>query len=668
MTNNRDEQNIQDIQDSKSKSLIITFFNRLAAFIYSLFTDTWIGRTVMADRNSYDESAVGRFLSGEYKSNSAREKRRTLSGALERGAAAKIFRKISATLSAMSVNVYGLFFAVYGSVAMLIYFVAVYILPATYYVSESNVLTCAFIIICSIPFLSSAKSVCEIFGSGRIAKKIATSYFCIPEEKLLSKRRCGGTIYMLISATLGILLGSLSLFISPIAVVLGFVVINMLFLIFAIPEVGLLISVTALPFMQYISFTEVMLIALVSFTGIAYVLKVIRGNRTFYISSAGVMVILYCVAMIAASSFSSLGARAALNGLSVAVVVAGGYFLGANLTRKPTVRKVCIKVLTVSLVILAVLQFWNVYYLSISSGLEYSLNFNYSSIIDKAGLNVTYNVRLPGLLAAMLSPLLIAECFRQKRIYNIVTIILCFIPVILSIALYGTFEIMVALILGIALYLIMFSHKTLTAIILISIPAVTVFLLLPDVLSLAGINVPTWIQFVNFIFPDNSELSSVRSSVVADVWKMIGDGVNFMGIGVGDDVFAYNFASYASLTSEGSRDAGTMYMQIICESGILGFSIFAIFACIIVKHSLRFVIKQTDRGERVTTLALLCGFITAVILGAICCIYSDIQMRFLFWICAGMLSGQINKNKYDQRRLQSTMSSSADMTDVSIKI
>ena len=92
MTNNRDEQNIQD---SKSKSLIITFFNRLAAFIYSLFTDTWIGRTVMADRNSYDESAVGRFLSGEYKSNSAREKRRTLSGALERGAAAKIFRKIS---------------------------------------------------------------------------------------------------------------------------------------------------------------------------------------------------------------------------------------------------------------------------------------------------------------------------------------------------------------------------------------------------------------------------------------------------------------------------------------------------------------------------------------------------------------------------------------------
>ena len=665
MTNNREEHNNQKV---KRKSLIVTLLNRLAYFIYSLFTETWIGRSVIGDGRLYDESAIGKLLSGENKSKEAKERRRKLGGALERGAAARTFRKLSSTLSEISVNVYGLFFMVYGVFSTFIYFVIVYATKNSPHFTENRLIACVFLIVCSIPFLSTTKSVCEIFGSGRLAKKIATSYLCIPEEKLLSHKRRGGAAYMLISATLGLILGIGSLVLSPAVVIATFFVVNIIFLIFAIPEVGLILSITVLPFAQYIEFSEIALVAVVVITAFAYILKVIKGNRTFFVSSAGIMVILYCASMMIASSFSPLGINTFINSVSVAIVVAGGYFLGANLTQKASVRRVCIKILTITLVVLALLQFWNVYYTSISSGIEYSFNFNYLSIIDDAGINVTYNLKIPGLLAAMLSPLLIAECFRQKRIYNIVTVLLCFAPVILCIALYGTFEIMVALLLGLALYLVMFSHKTLTAIILLLIPASILALMLPDILHLAGINqVPTWTQFINFIFPDNSEISSTRSGVIADVCKMIGDG-NFMGIGVGKEIFVYRFTSYASLSSEGATDAGTMYMELICESGILGFAIFCAFVFLTVKHALRFVITQNDRGERVTTLALLCGVITAIFLGAICIIYGDIQMRFLFWICAGMLEGQINTNKNNQRRMQSTMLNSAEMSDLSMKI
>lgn len=667
LMNNREDYNIHD---RKIKSLIITFLNRLAAFIYSLFTDTWIGRKILSGETSYDSSATGRLLSGDKKlSERAMRRKRALSGALERGFAARVLSKISSTLAAMSVSVYGLFFAIYGVSSMIVYLIVVYALPVTSHLTVNRLITCIFLIVCSIPFMSTSKSVCELFGSGRLARKIATSYFCVPEEKLNSKNRCGGAPYMLVASALGLVLGAVSMAVSPAIVLAVFFAINILFLIFAIPEVGLLISVTALPFMQYIQFAEIILITLIIFTAISYILKVVRGNRTFYISSAGVMVILYCLAMLVSSSFSPLGWRTFINAVSVSLVVAGGYFLGANLTRKPNIRNVSIKILTVSLVVLAALQFWNAYYVSISSGLEYSLNFDYRSIISNAGINVTYNVKIPGLLAAMLSPLLIAECFRQKKIYKIVTLILCFIPVALSIALYGSFEIMVALLAGIALYLVMFSHKSLTAIILLVIPVSMVLLMLPDILYFAGVeNIPTWTQFVNFIFPDNGELSSIRSSVVADVVKMIGDGNNYMGIGVGEEIFSYMFKPYATLMSEGSQDAGTMYMQIICEAGILGFAIFVSFAFLIIKHSLKFIIRKVDRSDRITTLALLCGFTTATLLGAICCIYSDVQMRFLFWICAGMLSGQINKSKYDQKRVQSTMMSGPNMTDVSMTI
>ena len=99
MTNNREEQNNQKV---KRKSLIVTLLNRLAYFIYSLFTETWIGRSVIGDGRLYDESAIGKLLSGENKSKEAKERRRKLGGALERGAAARTFRKLSATLSEIS--------------------------------------------------------------------------------------------------------------------------------------------------------------------------------------------------------------------------------------------------------------------------------------------------------------------------------------------------------------------------------------------------------------------------------------------------------------------------------------------------------------------------------------------------------------------------------------
>ena len=58
LMNNREDYNIHD---RKIKSLIITFLNRLAAFIYSLFTDTWIGRKILSGETSYDSITYGKY-------------------------------------------------------------------------------------------------------------------------------------------------------------------------------------------------------------------------------------------------------------------------------------------------------------------------------------------------------------------------------------------------------------------------------------------------------------------------------------------------------------------------------------------------------------------------------------------------------------------------------
>ena len=155
--------------------------------------------------------------------------------------------------------------------------------------------------------------------------------------------------------------------------------------------------------------------------------------------------------------------------------------------------------------------------------------------------------------------------------------------------------------------------------------------------------------------------------MVTDINAMIRDG-HMSGIGVGDDTLKQMLAPYISVMSENATDAGTTCMQIICESGIFGLSLFMIFAFLIVKHSLKFVMKSVDSNERIITLALICGFVTSILLGFICCIYTDMQMRFLFWLCAGMLQGQIMNSKAKDQSITFSMENSPYNTDLSLKV
>lgn len=658
-----------NVQQEKRRSLIITFLNRFAAFIYSLFAETWIGRKIAGNDKIYESSYVGKFLSGDKKlSDKARTRKRRISEVLEDGIAARCIRKISNALAIMSVNIYGMFFMAYGVSSTIVYFISVYVITRQSDMTIARLFTCITIAVVSIPLLASNKSVSELFGSGRLSYKIAVKYFRIPKEKLSPKEKLGGTGAMLVSALIGVILGALSFYVSPAVVLCIFLVFNVVFLIHAMPEIGVLLSVLAIPFMQYLAFSKLILISLILVTLISFIIKVLKGNRSFHISAPGLMVVLYCIATVISSSFSPMGAAPFFNSLVSSVVVIGGYFLGSNLTRKQNIRDIAIKTLTVSLVVIAILQFWNMYYMSISSGIEYSLNFEYRSIISNAGFEPTYNIRLPGLLASMLSPLLIAQCFKQKRVYNVVALMLCFIPVVLSIAFYGTFEVMLALFFGIALYLVLYSHKTLTAIILLTVPFAIAAMLLPFALRFFGIeSIPTFSEAVDLIFPNNGEVWGERSSVIKDAWAMIRDG-HMSGIGVGEDVFLRMLAPYASITSENASDAGTMYIQVICESGMLGFLIFFSFVFLLCRDSFKYVMRGSDKNERNVTLALLCGFVTAVLLGSVSCIYSDLQMKFLFWLCAGMLQCQAARGRENEKRIDACMEYGAYNTDISIRI
>ena len=189
-------------------------------------------------------------------------------------------------------------------------------------------------------------------------------------------------------------------------------------------------------------------------------------------------------------------------------------------------------------------------------------------------------------------------------------------------------------------------------------------MLVPVVASQLGVhNLITFGEIIENIFPGSDELSAYRSHIENDTLKMLLDG-NIFGIGSG--VYAYQTAlsPYVTPVSANAQMPGTSYMQIFCESGIIGLFIFVIFSVLLLKSGIKHVIKPNDREYKTLMLGLICGYITALILASASCIFEDIQMRYLFWLYAGLISSQIFSGEAKEHMSRSSMKDSVNEIDV----
>ena len=631
----------QKEKKKRNGSSLVSSGTRLIGVCSSKFKRSFVGRTILNSGDTFNNSFIRKKIA--QKKQGIRHKNTVLSKlavVCENGFVAKAAHAISDVASTMSVAVYGLFFLMFGIVTILSHFASIYVIPNPSYDGS----LCFFVgfttAICSIPFLSSSKSVIQLFAGGKLARRITNGFFLIPEEKFWNQTKRGGVYYMVISGFLGIGCGVLSYFTNPIYIIATFFTIVGVMLVLSFPEIGIILSCAVMPFLQYIKYTDSVIFFIVAVTAISYIIKLIRGRRTFHMSGIGVMVFVFGITMLIAGIFSSGGEGALKYSLFNVLIIFGAFFIGGNLTKNDDVRRVCTKILTVSLVAIAFLQFWNLYYMEISDGVKHSLMSDYRSIIGSTALGGSSNLKVPGLWAALVSPLIISACFNRKRIFGVVALLLCYVPVALSIVYFGTVEIMIALIIGVIIYLLFHSSRSAINTVVIAVCVGVVLCLVPVILGYAGVeNAPTYKEILEPIINRSQAESAYRSQIVSDTYKMIFDG-NIWGIGSGEGIFKSAMAGYYSTATENASMPGTSFMQIFCEAGIFGISVFAAFVVFLLKNGIKYIIVPTSRQSKILTLGLLSGFISALILGFFSCIFENAQMRYLFWLFAGLISSQ----------------------------
>ncbi len=649
----------------RNRSFLVAAGTRIIGVLSSLFKRSIVGKWILSSGDTFNNSFIRRKI--EAKKQGVRRNNSLIRGlavVFENGLPARVGRYIASLLSTMSVAVYGFFFMMFGIATLLSHFALIYVIPDARYDGINCFIVGCITAVCSIPFLSSSKSVIQLFSGGKVARKITKGLLLIPEEKLWNQKKRGGVPYMVIAGFLGIGCGVLSYFTNPLYIISIFFVLVGVVLIFSFPEIGIIFSCAAMPFLQYIKHVDIFLLSVVLVTAFSYIIKLIRGRRTFRISMPGVMVLIFGCAMIIAGMFSSGGNGAMKHSIFNVIIIFGAFFLGGNLTKDDNVRRVCIRILTISIIVIAILQFWNVFYLEIYDGIEHSILSDYRSVVGSTELGVSSNIRISGLWAVIVSPLIIAECFNKKRIYGVVALLLCFAPVVLSIAYFGTVETMIALVVAVFLYLLFHSSKSTVNTVLITLCAAFVIFLVLLILGYTGVvDVSMHGEMLQGIFKNSAADSAYRAQVVKDTWRMLLDG-NWLGIGSGIDVYRSAMAGYFSPAVANTTLPGTAFMQIFCEAGIFGLCVFVVFAFSLFKNGIKYVIAPTTRQAKTITLGLICGFVTALILGSVSCIFDDAQMRYLFWLYAGLISSQINSEHIAELRESATMKNTASEVDV----
>ena len=173
-------------------------------------------------------------------------------------------------------------------------------------------------------------------------------------------------------------------------------------------------------------------------------------------------------------------------------------------------------------------------------------------------------------------------------------------------------------------------------------------------------------DYVVRYFPLGFEEAPMHNETVKSSIAMILDG-NLTGIGVGNGIFKSAVAPYTGAVSSGASNPSGFILQIICWSGVGGLLTFAVVILSLLKNGYGYILTSRDRSIKRQVIALVCSLAVILIYGTVNCIWSDMRMLYLFWACAGMMSGYIREGHNREAGIEAEMCDTQDLKEIELR-
>lgn len=617
--------------------MILHTLHRFSAWLYALIINSFIGRFMTGYHHTERAMSETRW----YRLTHSRRKRADRSAFRFRQWISRLFEQslvcrtvgvIERALLHTAVNCYGIFFLFFGCYCVVTYYVLGSLsgqAPSLSYLIMGGVM-----VVVSLPMFATTRSLAHGLRRSVVLRALIIGAFGIAEERLACYGETGREHY-LEALVLAILGGSLTFFCPPTTLLaIALITVTVLFILRE-PEVGMMISIGLAPFLTLTGRPTLLLLVFVGVTVLSYAVKLLCGKRVLRLQAADWLV-LALLALTLLGGLVTSGGRASLYSAMTYTCLGLMYFVIVGLVRSQKGVWRVMLALLFSCVAVALLGIGQ--YIFSRPALQY---VDLSMFSDLGG-RVTALWGNPNVLAEhliLLLPLSLSVLLLQRRLLRGFGVALCVAAIALCLIFTWTRGAWLGCLITLLLYVLCLNHRALSWVIVGAIPALALVPLVPDTVLRRFASIG----------------SQADSSIMyrMNLWKGITDMLSkhgLAGVGVGEPAFCAVYADYALPGIETAMHSHSLYLQLLCEMGVMGLVVFCLAMALWLQRALAWLRYEQTRASRLVVLGGLAGIAALLIMGAFDHIWYNYRIYMLFWTVAGLVTAQIRIGENDAER------------------
>lgn len=620
-------------------SLLIALFDRLGEIIYDAFLNGFFGR-IFTSYNSLRKKLSNGFF-GTYVLGNGRIKRffrkirAFLARNIESCVTVSLTTRVIDKLCSFPLQYYGNYGLFFGIYTVVIYYVKRFI-PWLEVAPSSHLWVGIIVGLSSIPLVFSRVNLAMTVKNSVFGRAIFKDAFGFSDETFDNKKntsRGKGNVMLF----LGLLTGVVTLFVHPLYIIIATFTLVAITLIAVTPEIGVLLTIGALPFLSLTNMPTIWLCLIILITTFFYIIKLIRGKRVFKLEALDFAVLLFGI-MILLSSLYSAGGKASAYSAFVSAVLLMGYFLLVNLMRTEKWIKRCIIALVTSASVISLIGVFEFIF-----GKENNswLDQSFYGIIKRRVVSLFENPNILGVFLVAVFPFLLALLIRAKDKNSKFLTRTLVVMFLVCIVFTWSRAAWLAVIFGTLVFAILYTKKSFRffGVAFLTVPIIPI--LLPT--SLID-------RFLSI-----SNLSDTSIAYRIYTWKGTLNAIKdyfFCGIGYGDSSFQAVYPSYAYSGIESTPHSHSLIFQLLLCMGIVGFIIFAIAIFLYFQKNLEYIKCQKNNSSTIYVIASVASVISTLIIGIFDYIWYNQRMFYLFWITLAIGVAIVRVGDSERARLE----------------
>lgn len=620
-------------------SLLIALFDRFGEIICDALVNGFIGK-IFTSYTSLRNRISDRFFATYVLRNRKIKKffraiRRFLARNLESSITISFVNKAIDKFCSFPLQYFGNFGLFFGVYSIVIYFIKLFV-PWLEPASTSHLWVAIFITVTAIPLLFSRINLATSVKNSIFGRSLFKHTFGISNESFDNRKntsRARGNWMLL----LGLFAGISTLFVHPFYIVIALASIVFIVLIATAPEIGVLLTVTIIPFLTFTQTPTIWLSILTLITALFYFIKLIRGKRVFKLEILDFAILSFGILIMLSSIYSAGGVDSFISA-SISFILLLGYFLFVNLMRtEKWIKRAIIGFVSSASVVALIGVFEFIFGAKNNNWLDQSFH----SIIKTRVVSLFENPNMLAVFLVMAFPFLLALCVKAKETNAKFLTKALVVIFILCIIFTWSRAAWIAVIVGILLFAALCTTKAfrIFGMVLLGLP------LLPIIL-------PTSI-LERFLSISNLADSSIAYRIYT--WQGTLNAIKdhlFFGIGYGDSAFQTVYPSYSFSGIEAAPHSHSLILQILLCMGVIGFLVFCVAIFFSFQKSFEFIKNEKNFNSSIYVIASVASVASALIIGIFDYIWYNPRIFYLFWIVIAIGCAYVRVGDYERSRCE----------------